>query len=221
MHIQWFGQSSFRVRGESLTIIIDPFGDMTAAGARGLEFNYPPLTGETADLVLVTHEHFDHNGVGAVGGDPAIVRSTPGRHASAAGEVLGVASEHDEAAGTERGANTIFVLSIDGLRIAHFGDFGQRNLRDEQAQAIGQVDLAFLPVGGGPTISGEAAAEIATQIGARWVVPMHYRTPRINFLDTADAFLDALPHVWRAPGAGFDTAELPADAPLAVVPAVP
>ncbi len=54
----------------------------------------------------------------------------------AVGEVLGVASEHDEAAGTERGPNTIFVFELDGLRVAHFGDFGQRTLREEQAAAI-------------------------------------------------------------------------------------
>ena len=72
-----------------------------------------------------------------------------------------MASEHDQVAGTQRGPNTIFVFDLDGIRVAHFGDFGQRSLRPEQASAIERVDLAFVPVGGGPTIGSEEAAEIA------------------------------------------------------------
>lgn len=102
--------------------------------------DYPPLSGEPADLLLVTHEHIDHNGVENVGGDPVILRSTPGRHESPVGEVLGVASEHDPVAGTERGPNTIFGLELDGLRIAHRGDFGQRELRPEQLAARSVAD---------------------------------------------------------------------------------
>jgi L-ascorbate metabolism protein UlaG (beta-lactamase superfamily) len=103
--------------------------------------------------------------------------------------VLAVASEHDDAAGTERGPNTIFVFELDGIRVAHFGDFGQDELRDAQAEAIGSVDLLFLPVGDGPTIGARHAPAIIERLGARWVVPMHYRTPRIGFLETAEAFL--------------------------------
>jgi L-ascorbate metabolism protein UlaG (beta-lactamase superfamily) len=151
-----------------------------------------------------------------------VLRSTAGRHESPVGEVVGVASEHDESAGTERGPNTIFVFSFDGLRVAHFGDFGQSALRDEQADAIGEVDLVFLPVGGGPTIGAEGAAAIIERLAPRWVVPMHYRTPRINFLETADAFLERSPHVERLEQSVFETSELPqADGPLVVVPAAP
>jgi L-ascorbate metabolism protein UlaG (beta-lactamase superfamily) len=133
-----------------------------------------------------------------------------------------VASEHDPAAGTQRGPNTIFVFDFDGVRTAHFGDFGQPALRDEQAKAIGTVELLFVPVGGGPTIGPDEAAEIARRLGARWVVPMHYRTPRIGFLDTADAFLERMPAVRRMETPAFDTAELPRDdGPVAVVPAAP
>ena len=57
MQIEWYGQSSFRLSGASHTVAIDPFGDMSAAASRGMEFNYPAITGLTADLLLVTHEH--------------------------------------------------------------------------------------------------------------------------------------------------------------------
>jgi L-ascorbate metabolism protein UlaG (beta-lactamase superfamily) len=221
MQVEWYGQSAFRLRGGGTTVFIDPFGDVSSLAGRGLQFEYPAIAGVEAELLLVTHEHRDHNGVEAIGGQPVTLRSTAGRHESPIGEVIAVASEHDAAAGTERGPNTIFVFSLDGLRVAHFGDFGQSGLRSEQADAIGTVDLLFVPVGGGPTIGADQAAAIADRLGARWIVPMHYRTPRISFLETAESFLERVPHVRRLDTSAFDTAELPAEVPLAIVPAAP
>jgi L-ascorbate metabolism protein UlaG (beta-lactamase superfamily) len=223
MQVEWYGQSAFRLTDGETTVFIDPFADMSeVAAARGMQFDYPPIDGVEADLVLVTHEHQDHNCVETIGGDPTILRSTAGRLESSIGEVLAVASEHDEHAGTERGPNTIFVFDFGGFRCAHFGDFGQRALREEQAQAIGTVELLFIPVGDGPTIGPEQAAAIAGRLGARLIVPMHYRTERVNFLEPADGFLERMDHVERLDEPRFDTAALPADrAPRAVVPAAP
>jgi L-ascorbate metabolism protein UlaG (beta-lactamase superfamily) len=219
MRIQWHGQSAFDLAGR---VFIDPFGDVSLLASRGLHFDYPAIEGVAPELLLVTHEHRDHNGVETIGGSPAVIRSTAGTLESPVGEVVAVASEHDEVAGTQRGPNTIFVFTLDDLRIAHFGDFGQTALRDEQVDAIGQVDLAFVPVGDGPTIGAAQARELVETIGARWVVPMHYRTPRISFLETADAFLELFgDDVVRLEGTSFDTADLPDGGPVAVVPAVP
>jgi L-ascorbate metabolism protein UlaG (beta-lactamase superfamily) len=223
MQVEWYGQSAFRLTAADKTVVIDPFGDMSAmAASRGMQFDYPLIDGVEADLLLVTHEHIDHNGVEAIGGNPEILRSTAGRLESPIGEVVAISSEHDAAAGTERGPNTIFVFELDGIRVSHFGDFGQSALRDEQAAAIGQVDLLIVPVGGGPTAGAEQAAAIVERLSPRWVVPMHYRTPRIGFLETADAFLDAAGQVERLSSPSFDTGDLPeADGPLIVVPAAP
>jgi L-ascorbate metabolism protein UlaG (beta-lactamase superfamily) len=223
MQVEWYGQSAFRLSAADVTVVIDPFADMSAmAASRGMQFDYPPIEGIEADLLLVTHEHMDHNGIDAVGGDPAILRSTAGKLESPIGEIVAIASEHDEAAGTERGPNTIFVFELDGLRVCHFGDFGQSTLRDEQAAAIGEIDLLFIPVGGGPTIGADQAGTLIERLSPRWVVPMHYRTPRIGFLETADVFLEGSTHVERLSEAAFDTdGLLVADGPLVVVPAVP
>jgi L-ascorbate metabolism protein UlaG (beta-lactamase superfamily) len=222
MQVQWYGQSAFRLTSSDTTVAIDPFADLSGLTGRGMRFDYPAIGGVRADLLLVTHEHPDHNGVEAVGGDPAILRSTAGRLQSPIGEVTAVASEHDESAGTERGPNTIFAFELEDLRVCHFGDFGQRALRDEQAEAIGRVDVLFVPVGGGPTVGAQGAGAIVDRLSPRWVVPMHYRTPRVSFLETADAFLELLSRVERLPGAVFDTEGLPIeDLPVAVVPATP
>jgi L-ascorbate metabolism protein UlaG (beta-lactamase superfamily) len=192
MRIQWYGQSAFLIDGGYHSVFIDPFGDVLRLTAQGLQFDYPPIDGVEADLLLVTHEHGDHNAVEAIDGAPQILRSTAGTFESPLGEVVGIASEHDDVAGTLRGPNTIFCFTFDGLRMCHFGDFGQAELRAEQQRAIGAVDVLFLPVGDGPTVGGEPAAAIVRTLQPRLVLPMHYRTDAVNFLDPPDAFLAAL-----------------------------
>jgi len=223
MRIRWYGQSAFLLRGER-SVFIDPFGAVAGLTARGLQFDYPPIEGVEADLLLVTHEHGDHNGVEVVGGSPQTLRSTAGTLDSPIGEVIAVASEHDAAAGTKRGPNTIFRFALDGLRVCHFGDFGQAALRAEQQQAIGEVDVLFLPVGGGPTVGGEDAAAIVRALRPRLVVPMHYRTDAVNFLDPPDAFLDALgARVERLDASELEAEDFlgTADQPTVVLLAVP
>jgi L-ascorbate metabolism protein UlaG (beta-lactamase superfamily) len=222
MRIRWLGQSAFRLATDDATVVVDPMGDVAALAARGgLKLEYPPIEGIRADLVLVTHEHADHNGVDRIEGDPVVVRSTAGRFDSPAGEVVAIASEHDDVAGTKRGPNTIFVFELGGVRVAHFGDFGQRALRDEQAAAIGALDLLLVPIGGGPTLDAEQASQVVERLRPRWIVPMHYRTHRVDWLDPPDAFLERMANVVRLPTPEFDTTKLPGDAPLTIVPAAP
>ena len=222
MQVEWYGQSAFRLTDGATTVFIDPFDDLGPLAERGLRWDYPAIEGVRADLLLVTHEHLDHNGVGAVAGDPPTLRSTAGRLESPVGEVLAVASEHDDAAGTERGPNTLFAFTLGGRRVAHLGDLGQSDLREEQAQALGNVDLLFVPVGDGPTIGAEQAAAIAARLSARVVVPMHYRTERIDFLEPVDAFAALAQRVERLESSAFDLDALPGgETPLVVVPAAP
>ncbi len=223
MRVSWQGQSAFTLDGDSATVFIDPWGDMSAAASRGIEWNYPEIESPAAvDLLIVTHEHVDHNAVEKIDGEPALVRSQAGTHESPLGDVVAIASEHDGVAGTERGPNTIVVFELDGLRIAHFGDFGQPALRPEQRAHLEGIDLLFIPAGGGFTINGATAAGIAIELGVPWVVPMHYRTERINFLEPVDDFVEAMPAATRLDASSFDTAELErGGAPTAIIPAAP
>jgi len=208
VRIRWFGQSAYLLSGEQ-RVFVDPFGDMSAAASRGLEFRYPAIEGVEADLLLVTHEHGDHNGVEAIGGEPVVLRSRAGTFDSPVGEVVAVASEHDDRAGTARGGNTIVVFTLDGLRVCHLGDFGQPALRPEQREAIGAVDVLFVPAGGGPTVGGAEAAALVRELAPLLVVPMHYRTEAVNFLEPPDAFLDALGMpVERVAGSEVETGDV-------------
>jgi L-ascorbate metabolism protein UlaG (beta-lactamase superfamily) len=172
MKIRWHGQSAYTLTGAEHTVAIDPFGDLGALLGGKRRFDYPPVPAHNAHLLLVTHEHTDHNGVEAITGSPRVVRSTAGRFHTPVGEVVAIASEHDADAGTSRGPNTIFVFTLDGVRVCHFGDFGQSALRPEQREAVGAVDLLILPVGGGPTIGAAAAAPRSP---GRWTRAGWYR----------------------------------------------
>jgi L-ascorbate metabolism protein UlaG (beta-lactamase superfamily) len=192
MIVRWFGQSAFLLRG-SKSVLIDPFGALGERLAeRGISFRHPPVENVSADLVLVTHEHSDHNAIEGAEGSPVVIRSTAGTLDSPIGEIVAVASEHDDRAGTQRGPNTIFCFTLDGRRFCHLGDLGQPALRPEQRGAIGHVDVLFVPIGGGPTIGGAEAAAVVRELDPSIVVPMHYRNEGADFLEPPDAFLEAL-----------------------------
>jgi L-ascorbate metabolism protein UlaG (beta-lactamase superfamily) len=214
--LRWFGQSAFLLDG-SKKVFIDPFGDASAAlAARNLRFDYPQIEGVEADVLLVTHEHMDHNAVEVIGGEPHTIRSLAGTHETPIGEVVGVSSEHDAVAGTQRGHNTIFCFTLDGTRFCHFGDFGQSALRPEQLEAIGSVDVLFMPAGAGPTVDPEVGARIVRDLAPRLTVFMHHGNEAVDFLQPPDAFFAAL---------GADAATVPStfdsDASGVVVPEVP
>src|SRR4051812_50047554 len=86
MQLEWYGQSAFRLTDGEKTVFIDPFDDMSPIADRGMQWDYPPIAGVSADVLMVTHEHFDHNGVGAIGGDPVVLRSQAGVHETPVGE---------------------------------------------------------------------------------------------------------------------------------------
>lgn len=210
MRVRWFGQSAFLLDGPP-PVLIDPFGPMHGLAERGMRFDYPPIADVRADLLLVTHEHRDHNHVEAAAGSPHLLRSLAGTFPDTpVGDVTGVASEHDDEAGTLRGHNVMYRFALGGLRFAHLGDLGQSAIRPEQVRALGGIDVLFIPVGGGPTIGGEGAAAVVRALRPRLVIPMHHRTPLVDFLDPPDPFLAAL----DARTAPVDAAEADIDAHL-------
>ena len=203
----WFGQSAFLLDG-SKKVFIDPFGDASEAlAARGMRFDYPKLEGVDADVLLVTHEHMDHNAVEVIGGEPHTIRSLAGTHSSPIGEIVGVSSEHDAVAGTRRGHNTIFCFTLDGTRFCHFGDFGQSALRPEQLEAIGTVDVLFMPAGAGPTVAHEVAAQIVHDLAPRLTVVMHHGNEAVDFLEPPDPFFAALGVERTSVPTAFDSSE--------------
>ena len=225
MRVEWHGQSAFTLSGDGRQGLHRPLRrHLGRWRERGMQFDYPPIEAGEVDLLLVTHEHLDHNGVEAVAGEPAILRSTAGtpRVAARRGGRDRLRARR-RAPAPSAGRTRSSPSSSTACRVAHFGDFGQAGLRPEQAAAIGGADLLFLPVGGGPTIGGAAAAAIATALGATWVVPMHYRTRAHRLPRDRGGVRGGDARVQRRLEPPiFETAELRrGDGPPAVVPAAP
>ena len=222
MRVRYLGHAAFLLDDGGSAVVLDPYRDISDSPAPDRRWDYPVIAGVDADLVLISHDHGDHNHPEAIGGDPLLIRSRAGRFKTPLGEVVGVNSDHDAEAGSLRGANTIFVFTLGGVRVCHLGDLGQRALRDEQVEAIGPVDLLLAGVGGGSASSPQETASIVERIGARWVLPMHYRTPYVDFMEPVDTFLGLVGHVHPIAASEFDTSELPdGDGQTFVVPAVP
>jgi L-ascorbate metabolism protein UlaG (beta-lactamase superfamily) len=222
MRLRWFGHSTFLLSGDAGEVMIDPF-DGALARERGTDWGYPDIEGIEPDLLLISHEHFDHANQDAIGGDPQVIRSTAGSFESPVGDVLAIASEHDPSAGTERGPNAIFRFELGGVSVCHMGDFGQSALRLEQREAIGTVDVLLVPVGGHFTIDAEAAAELVRAIDPAVVVPMHYASEKVGLpLAPVDDFLSLVEDREQQ---RFDSAELELELPsrgkTVVVPAAP
>ncbi|TSC86872.1 MAG: Uncharacterized protein G01um10147_747 [Microgenomates group bacterium Gr01-1014_7] len=185
MDIYWGGQALFRLKGKVATVVIDPYDP---------EFTALKLPKElSADVVLSTHGHGDHNNTGVVhnaeGEKPAVFKD-PGEYEVAGVVITGISSFHDDSNGSERGKNIIFNIMLDRLNIVHLGDLGQSKLTEEQLTQIGEVDILLIPVGSVYTIDGKTAAGIVSQLEPKIIIPMHYKIDGLKFeLEGVEGFL--------------------------------
>ena len=165
MDLTWLGHGCFRLRGKNASVVTDPFPPSIGLKLPKLE----------AELVTVSHPHENHSYTQAVAGGGYRIEG-PGEYEVAGVSVFGLPTFHDASSGAERGRNTVYVIELDDVRICHLGDLGHR-LGDQDAEAIGTVDVLLVPVGGHNTVNAAQAAEIVTQLEPKIVIPMHYATP--------------------------------------------
>lgn len=201
MKIKWLGHASFMITSDSgIKIITDPYKTSETVKYGRIE--------ESADVVTVSHEHDDHNNTAAVRGNPEVIRGT----ARVKGiEFKSIPTYHDDAQGQQRGKNTIFCFEVDGIRVCHLGDLGHF-LSDSQVAELGRVDVLLIPVGGYFTIDANAASKICDRLMPRVVVPMHYKTGKLDYpISGVDEFLRGKGNIVRlsADEAEFKQGELP------------
>jgi L-ascorbate metabolism protein UlaG (beta-lactamase superfamily) len=183
VEIVYIGHSSFRIKGKSLTLVIDPYDPK-------IGYKYPK---QKCDLLLTTHDHFDHHYIEGVS-DYRLHISGPGEYELQGVFVQGIPTFHDKSSGGDRGVNTIYLIEIDGFYILHLGDLGHE-LTTESLSSIPNVDVLLIPVGGTYTINAEVAAKVVSSIEPGIVVPMHYGSKDIEGvkdLDGIDKFLDEM-----------------------------
>jgi len=167
MNIQYYGHSCFKVtakpagRGqEDVNIFLDPFDK--SIGLR-------PPQGQS-DIVLSSHDHFDHNNVTALKGEPRIL-DIPGEYSVKGVNIVGLQTKH----GADKDVlNTVFILETEDIKICHLGDVGEE-LNEKQLEEINSIDILMIPVGGNFTIDAKKAKEIVKKIEPKIVIPMHYK----------------------------------------------
>ncbi|NOZ29725.1 MAG: MBL fold metallo-hydrolase [Chloroflexi bacterium] len=181
MEITWYGHACFRLRERGISIVTDPYD-------KDLGYTLPRLR---ADVVTSSHAAPGHSHVRAIKGDPKVL-SGPGEYEIRGVFITGIPTWHARKRGQPDERNTVFLFDFNGISVCHLGDLGHL-LSEEQAEAIGEVGILLIPVGGGRTLDASRAAEVVSQLEPRIVIPMHYKTPACTRnLDKIDKFLRAM-----------------------------
>lgn len=171
--IRFYGHAFVQVTSpQGVRVAMDPFG----------QIGYP-MPDVTAEIVTISHGHGDHNNAALIKGNPKILRGLGmgGKHWARVNHrdrdvrVQAFPAYHDKEEGKKRGLNSIFLLVVAGLRIAHMSDIGQVP-SDQVFDALGRTDLLLIPVGGHFSIDAKEATEIVERLKPPVVVPIHYKT---------------------------------------------
>lgn len=197
LRIKWFGHAMFLLDVDGARVLIDPFDDI----------GYPvPKETIKCEACIVSHDHRDHNNTRLAGGACQIMKAAGSYHANGANITL-IETMHDKNSGKDRGKNLVSVIERDDFRIVHMGDIGHV-ISDETARKIGRVDVLLIPVGGFFTIDAFDAWETIRLLSPRVIIPMHYRTEKLDPklpIDTIDKFIAGRSAAERLPG---DTCEI-------------
>jgi len=168
MQITYHGHSCFKLKGEMGSVVTDPFDD------KAVGITLPHLN---AEIVTISHNHADHNAKEKVKGtskrEKPFIIDFPGEYEVGGISVFGIKTFHYQVEGAERGINLVFKFLIDGLSICHLGDLAHQ-LDEKQLDAIGMIDVLFLPVGGPFSLMNDEAIKVANAISPSILIPMHY-----------------------------------------------
>ena len=201
MTIEWIAHSCFKIRLESgREIVFDPFED---------SIGYTRVD-TTADIVLVSHDHYDHNCLDQIKGEYTLVNTPENRDLEGV-VVEGFKTFHDKTHGIDRGENICFRVQAEGLTLLHMGDIGEVPSEEFFAE-IGNIDILMIPVGGVYTIDANEAVEICKRIDPNIIIPMHYKTQRLRLdVDTVFRFTEAAGRYFDRSRLGGSSFRLTAD----------
>lgn len=193
MKITWVGHSCFTLESGGYKAVVDPYADGSVPG-------YAPVR-ETANEVLCSHGHGDHNGRECVKLEAS---EAPGF------QVDRIETWHDDVKGAKRGPNTIHLISDGKCRVAHLGDLGCE-LEPDQKERLKGLDVLLIPVGGFFTIDAAQAAELVSELQPRYVIPMHFRNAAVGYdvIGTVDDFIQRMDHAVVLDASEFDTESAP------------
>jgi len=178
MIINWYGLSCFRLQNNGTSLLIDPLPE-----ASGLKM--PRMQN---DITLFTQAGLDKKASG-------FAISSPGEYEVKSIFIYGLAGENGEA------GKIIYLIEAEGIRLAHLGSVKQAKFSQAQLERLDNVDILFLPVGGGDGLSSKQAAEVISALEPRLVVPMNYQIPGLKFK------LENLEDFKKEVGGNFETVD--------------
>ena len=164
LQIRWHGHSCFEITND-VTLVTDPHD------GKSIGIHAPSVTG---DIVLVSHDHYDHNSVKSVEKDGSKIVTDARKRNISNVEIKGIESFHDECRGEKRGSNIIYKFTMNDIAFCHMGDLGH-DLDEDAVQKIGDIDILFIPIGGTFTLDAKQAWRIIKKVKPRITVPMHYK----------------------------------------------
>ncbi len=164
LQIRWHGHACFEITN-AITIVTDPHD------GKSIGIPKPNVQG---DIVLVSHDHYDHNSVKTVMKDTSKIVTDPRKRTIDNVHIAGIEAFHDTQAGAKRGKVNLYKFSYDDITFCHLGDLGHQ-LDTKTLQQIGTVDILFIPVGGTYTLDAEQAWNVVETIKPKIVIPMHYK----------------------------------------------
>ena len=180
LQIRWHGHSCFEIK-DDLTIVTDPHD--------GKSIGIPSPT-VAADIILVSHDHYDHNSVKTVQKANSTVITDERKRTISDIEIKGIPSFHDKSQGAKRGNNIIYKFTLDDITFCHLGDLGHE-LDDETLSNLKDIDILFIPIGGTFTIDADQAWNVIKKINPKIVIPMHYKIGGLSLpISTIDPFLE-------------------------------
>ncbi len=201
MIVRWHGHACFElVPREGPVIVLDPHD--------GYSIGIKPPSAQ-ADIVLISHDHFDHNAYAVVAKPGAdVLKMFVGEKVVRGVRVRGIETFHDKVGGRRRGRNVVYVVEVEGLRVAHLGDLGHV-LEPSHVEKMGSVDILLVPVGGTFTIGPEEAWEVIEAVKPRVAIPMHYWVKGMNLpLRPVEDFVSKAREGWEVVRVGRSEVEV-------------
>jgi L-ascorbate metabolism protein UlaG (beta-lactamase superfamily) len=181
MVITHHGGQCFKVSFGDITLAFDPV-------SKGATL---PATKFGADIALVSRNHPDMNGVeeAAFGEREPFVISGPGEYERAGVTVQGflTKSEYGLAKGQDKAVNTMYAVDLEGMNLVFLGALSAKELPADAREAIDEIDILFVPVGGDGVLSPSDAHELAVKLEPHIIIPMHWSG--MGAAKSLDAFL--------------------------------
>ncbi len=180
MEITWYGHSCFRLAERGMaSVVTDPY-DYREVGYELLKLR--------ADIVTVSHELPGHSYLQAVKGDFYAITG-PGEYEIGGVFVTGVQTNGGSKKDVEEPLNTLYVIDYNGLTVAHLGNL-DRVPTQAEVEALGTINIALVPVGGGSGLIAAKANEVISMLEPNLVIPMHYGNKSTSVqLDPISKFL--------------------------------